>query len=469
MSKGRHAKPSNNNKRIALGASAILGGSVVVPVALAGSANAATAAEWDAVAKCESGGRWNLSWGHADSTGGLQIQDRTWADFGGTAIAPHAYQATKEQQIQIAEKILAVQGPRAWSVTWNGTCPGATLSNTPYATDTNTTPATPPTPAPPTTPTPPPTSTESPDAEDGVYVVKPGDYLVKIASTLKIEGGWKALYEINKEVIGPNPNLIQPGQKLRLPGHEAPPAADPYKDGLPKVGSKTPSAKPLQAELKRVGILDEGIPSNDNYGPATRSAVSYFHKYHPQFRSPGTPWAKDVQIGREGWQHLRTMAPMTGATAPKKPVDTPPSPAPSGYVMPVTGRIGDGLIIGSGGSMSRSAGGHSGLDIMAPQGTPVKSVAAGTVVSKNSSGGAYGLHVVVKHADGKYTLYAHLSATTVSVGQSVNAGQQVGNVGSTGNSSGAHLHFEVRTHPTDFSAGVFLNPVAYLRSHGVSI
>jgi TP901 family phage tail tape measure protein len=71
--------------------------------------------DWDAIAQLESGGRWDIPYGDADSTGGLQIQDRTWVAFGGTAIAPHAYQATKAQQIAVAEKILAAQGPNAWA------------------------------------------------------------------------------------------------------------------------------------------------------------------------------------------------------------------------------------------------------------------------------------------------------------------------------------------------------------------
>jgi hypothetical protein len=71
--------------------------------------------DWDAIAQKESGGRWDLSYGDADSTGGLQIQTRTWLDFGGGAIAPTAGQATKAQQIAIAEKVLAAQGPGAWA------------------------------------------------------------------------------------------------------------------------------------------------------------------------------------------------------------------------------------------------------------------------------------------------------------------------------------------------------------------
>jgi murein DD-endopeptidase MepM/ murein hydrolase activator NlpD len=469
---GRHEKPkgTSTTRQIAIGASVLLGGSVVTPIALATSANAATASEWDKTAACESTGNWSINTGNG-YYGGVQFSQSTWAGYGGLEFAPRADLATKVQQITVAERVLwkgygahGPQGKGAWPV-----C-GVGLSNTPYGGGVST-------PTPPTTPTPPapPPAADPPDAEDGVYVVKSGDTLSKIAIALKVEGGWQKLYEINKKVIGPNPNHITPGMKLTLPGHEAP-ATDPYKDGLPKVDSQTPSAKPLQAELKRVGILDKGIPSHDNYGPATQASVAYFHKYFPEFRSSGVPWEEDVQIGPKGWQKLRTMSPLdpskvkAASPAPAKP-SAPSSPVTStgGYVMPVQGIIGQSLIIGSGGSMSRSAGGHSGLDITAPSGTPVKSVAAGTVVSMNASGASYGNHVVVKHADGKYTLYAHLSSTSVSVGQSVSAGQQVGNVGSTGNSSGPHLHFEVRTHPTAFSAGIFLEPKAYLRAHGVSI
>jgi hypothetical protein len=75
---------------------------------------------WDSVAAAESGGQWNLPGGTFDSTGGLQIRDITWAGFGGTAIAPHAYQATKAQQIAVAEKILKAQGPGAWTTVTAG-------------------------------------------------------------------------------------------------------------------------------------------------------------------------------------------------------------------------------------------------------------------------------------------------------------------------------------------------------------
>ncbi|MFE6223038.1 peptidoglycan DD-metalloendopeptidase family protein [Streptomyces sp. NPDC057854] len=481
MSKGRHARPTqpNSAKRIALGATALLSGGSVVPIALAGSANAATASEWETTAQCESSGNWSINTGNG-FYGGLQFTQSTWEAYGGLEFADRADRATKTQQITVAERVLwkgygslKPQGKGAWPV-----C-GVGLSNTPYGA-----PAPAPTPTPTPTPAPTPPPVDDSDGDDGVYVVRAGDYLARIATTLKIDGGWQRLYEINKDVIGPNPNLIKAGMKLTLPGHEAP-ATDPYKDGLPKAGEKTPSAKALQAELQRVGFMSKTVERADTYGPKTEEAVGRFHDEHPEYRSvEGKP---DVQIGPKGWAHLRDMpsdavkypkpVPDGGSGTPTptpapspKPTPAPTTPAPSAsHVLPVAGSIGDGLIVGAGGSMSRSAGGHSGLDISAPSGTPVKAATAGTVVAINAAGAAYGNHVVLEHGGGIYTLYAHLSGYTVGKGQTVAAGERIGYVGSTGNSSGPHLHFEVRTDPTAFSTGVFLDPTRWLRSHGVTV
>lgn len=116
-------------------------------------------------------------------------------------------------------------------------------------------------------------------------------------------------------------------------------------------------------------------------------------------------------------------------------------------------------------------GWHTGVDFTASSGTPVKAVSKATVVHAGygGAGGAYGNHVILRLADGKYALYAHLSSHSVSAGQTVGAGTVVGRVGSTGNSSGPHLHFEIRYHATAYTASNFLNPVTYLRSHGISI
>jgi len=101
---------------------------------------------------------------------------------------------------------------------------------------------------------------------------------------------------------------------------------------------------------------------------------------------------------------------------------------------------------------------HAGIDIGVPTGTPVQAAKGGEVVFAGDGGG-YGNLVVVDHGDGTFTKYAHLSKINVKEGQTVEAGDVVGAVGSTGNSTGPHLHFEVRKGSPD---GQILDPVAFL-------
>ncbi|AXK33257.1 M23 family peptidase [Streptomyces armeniacus] len=112
-----------------------------------------------------------------------------------------------------------------------------------------------------------------------------------------------------------------------------------------------------------------------------------------------------------------------------------------------------------------AAGHHTGIDLAVPVGTPVRSVGAGTVVFSGSSG-SYGKVITVRMADGKYTLFAHLSKRHVGKGDRVKAGTVLGKSGNTGRSTGPHLHFEVRTKR---SYGSDINPVAYLAERGVHI
>lgn len=100
-----------------------------------------------------------------------------------------------------------------------------------------------------------------------------------------------------------------------------------------------------------------------------------------------------------------------------------------------------------GARLTQGLHGHNGVDLGAPNGTPVYAAAAGTViVAKNDGGynGGYGNYIVVSHDNGTQTLYAHLSSVSISVGQAVAKGDKLGGVGSTGKSTGNHLHFEVR-------------------------
>src|SRR5271168_3193860 len=109
---GRHRKAtasSFNVAKIALTGAVLGGGSI----ALAGQATAATDGEWDQVASCESGGNWGINTGNGYQ-GGLQFNQGTWAAHGGGEFAPSANMASKDEQIAIAERVLASQGRGAW-------------------------------------------------------------------------------------------------------------------------------------------------------------------------------------------------------------------------------------------------------------------------------------------------------------------------------------------------------------------
>ncbi|MER5478502.1 LysM peptidoglycan-binding domain-containing M23 family metallopeptidase [Streptomyces sp. NPDC002734] len=183
---------------------------------------------------------------------------------------------------------------------------------------------------------------------------------------------------------------------------------------------------------------------------------------NPRLIKPGTK----LDLGKKA-----AAKPAKARTAAKAAPAKPAAPkttvadaaATSGYTAPV-----DAASLGTayhtpGGMWS--SGYHTGSDFVIPTGTPIKAIAAGTVVAAGD-GGAYGNQVVIQHADGMYSQYAHQSQLSVSVGQTVTVGQQIGLSGATGNVTGPHLHLEIRTSP-DYGSDV--DPVAYLNSHGVSL
>jgi len=153
-------------------------------------------------------------------------------------------------------------------------------------------------------------------------------------------------------------------------------------------------------------------------------------------------------------------APAPAKTFALKPPPPPPAPPPAPTsVLPVTGyhltaRFGEG---GSNWSSN-----HTGLDFAAGEGTPIRSIAAG-VVTEVAYDGAYGNKTVIRLEDGTEVWYCHQSATVAGVGTPVAAGQLVGYVGSTGNSTGPHLHLEVRPGGADP-----IDPYAYLASRGLA-
>ena len=113
---------------------------------------------------------------------------------------------------------------------------------------------------------------------------------------------------------------------------------------------------------------------------------------------------------------------------------------------------------------------HSGQDFAVKSGTAVVAAHGGTVVKAGGNGAgdgpAYGNAVVIKHGNGTFSQYAHLSKVDVKVGQIVKTGQRIAFSGNTGNSSGPHLHFEIRT---TASYGSSVDPVAFLRTKGVTV
>jgi len=145
----------------------------------------------------------------------------------------------------------------------------------------------------------------------------------------------------------------------------------------------------------------------------------------------------------------RARAEEAAAAQPATPVDSsPPTAGGGGWVWPARGPVTSGY----GYRWGRM---HEGIDIGAPTGTPIYAAKAGTVSYAGTMGG-YGNIVLIDHGGGIVTAYAHQSQILVGVGTRVSAGQQIGKVGSTGQSTGPHLHFEVRV------GGSPRDPMGYL-------
>ncbi|GAA2764579.1 resuscitation-promoting factor protein RpfA [Streptomyces paradoxus] len=223
--KGTHRRPSKASRAIAI--AGVTGAAVAAPLMAAGNASAATASEWDAVAQCESGGNWSINTGNG-YYGGLQFSASTWSGYGGTKYASTADQATKAQQIEIAEKVLASQGKGAWPVcgkglssaayTGGGSSDSGSSAQSQQSTESRETQQQPASrsderPAAKKTVTTP--TGKKVEKGDGEYKVVKGDTLSSIAAEEKVKGGWEKLYQLNKDIID-DANLIYPGQQLHL-------------------------------------------------------------------------------------------------------------------------------------------------------------------------------------------------------------------------------------------------------------
>ncbi|WP_210576419.1 transglycosylase family protein [Streptomyces sp. GESEQ-4] len=225
--KGKHRRPSKATRAIAI--AGVTGAAVAAPLMAAGNASAATASEWDAVAQCESGGNWSINTGNG-YYGGLQFSASTWAAYGGTQYASTANQASKGQQIEIAEKVLAGQGKGAWpncgtglsSASYNGSSSSGSSSNqssesTTRSSEEQSASRSAERPAPEqstkktvTTPT-----GKKVKKGDGEYKVVKGDTLSTIAEEHDVKGGWAKVFQLNKDIVS-DADLIYPGQQLHL-------------------------------------------------------------------------------------------------------------------------------------------------------------------------------------------------------------------------------------------------------------
>ncbi|QHF93397.1 transglycosylase [Streptomyces sp. NHF165] len=226
--KGRHRRPSKAVRIATL--TGVAGAAVAVPLVSATGAQAASVDTWDKVAQCESSGNWSANTGNG-YYGGLQFNQSSWAAAGGTKYAPRADQATKDQQIAVAEKLLAMQGPGAWSCAGAGglTAGGPAANVSPDGGSQQTQPKQQPQqqaqpkqqqPQQQSRPQQQPQQRQAPQPQQapqtghGNYTVKSGDTLSKIAEAHGTN--WHKLYEDNRSTIGGDADLIFPGQKLQV-------------------------------------------------------------------------------------------------------------------------------------------------------------------------------------------------------------------------------------------------------------
>lgn len=497
----RHRKATKVEKTIA--GVTVMGLGLALPLTLTGNAQAASIDTWDKVAKCESTNNWSINTGNG-YYGGLQFTKSTWAAFGGTVYAPTANLATKKEQILIAEKVLKVQGPGAWphcsvvgGLTKNGPAPYLAEAVTEVL----------------------PKVTVEKSAPVTYKATKAVSFAKSQLGDRYVMGG-----------TGPNAwdcsGLTQAA--WRNAGVTIPRTSQAQWKGLPKVSLN--SLKPGDLIVFYSGASHIGIyigdgkfihAPNKNRKVSTDTLAGYYRNHAIGAVRP-TPYVGigvKVEVGTpKPPTPPKPSTPATGSKYEVKPGDTltgisrtqlhdadwkplyeankeeigsnpnlifpgqdlvlPDGKAEKASTKEATPKVvetpkkdvslpiaGGSPAQGYGNPGNYTLGYHTGTDFTAPAGTPVKAIAAGTVVASDTSS-AYGVNVQIKHEDGTYSLYAHLSARTVFPGDKVTAGRMIGNVGSTGNTTGPHLHLEVRTEPT-FGAGNFIDAMKWLRENGL--
>lgn len=277
--------------------------------------------------------------------------------------------------------------------------------------------------------------------------------------------------EIIPPVSGENPYVANLLEEIRV-------MSDRYRDTssveatttVPSAALEEPSSEQLQISLAEpVTQIPEAVsvPSLLAVGSSSTSRdttqISVVTRSTESLsEADASPEAQEEQqlvavapLGSESYQPL--LEPITGRMVSP---DLPPLPAADEF-LPESAASFDGYIWPAQGMLSSGYGWrwgrmHHGIDIAAPIGTPIYSAAPGVVEYAGWNSGGYGNMIEVRHADGSMTRYAHLDSISVKSGQEVKQGEQIGEMGSTGYSTGPHLHFEIHL------AQGTVNPIAYL-------
>lgn len=254
------------------------------------------------------------------------------------------------------------------------------------------------------------------DVKVKLYTVEQGDSVFEIASKFKIKP--ETLLWANYDQLNDNPDMISIGMELNIPPTDG--VYYKWQDG------DTLGAIAGRFEAKIEDILS--WPGND------------FDLTDPKV--PSGTWVMVPGGHREFRQWIIPVIPRGAAGVSKSVYGA--GACEGSY----EGAYGSGAFIWPAGNHSLSGNdywsGHLGIDIAAGEGAPIYAADSGVVVFAGWATGGYGNMVMIDHGNGYQTLYGHLSSVVASCGRSVGQGAIIGYAGSTGNSTGAHLHFEVR-------------------------
>jgi murein DD-endopeptidase MepM/ murein hydrolase activator NlpD len=270
-----------------------------------------------------------------------------------------------------------------------------------------------------------------PRAEATTYVVQPGDTLWGIGAQFSV-GHYSVMWSNDLD----EDDIIKPGQELRIP---------PVPGALHVVGaSDTLDSVAKRFNVDPAVIVDfNGLRPGEALTPDKLLVV-------PGGSLPVAPRPVAPRISVPARPVAPATRPATQAQArpgsPSIPLVPPAPAAPTGrFAWPTRGLI-----------TTYYSSWHPGIDIAAPVGTFIGASDGGTVAFAGWDGSGYGYRVIVNHGNGYSTTYNHLSVIAVRSGQAVGKGGQIGSMGSTGRSTGSHLHFEVLRN------GGYLNPLGVL-------